>query len=533
NGTLETWLSGPEATEVRFSAAINDSLEARFDVRVNADGSVRSSVTVANEWGYKEGVTAQTYDARILVNGSEAFEVDDLNHYEWSTWREVVTTEADGSVNLGAVEPVRVLRDMAYMIETGALPRVDTSIGIEASVLATFGKLLDTKDFGPLGAGSIYQYMPGTGDRPDIGMLTEWAMAYLQSQDPRAEALMMANAEMAGSVPWHFRDAGTGEYVSVDDHPKLWLDSRGGSSNYGDDAPPVLLKGSGGGFTIDSSHQPDLSFLAYLLSGDAYHLENLQAQAATNLARIAPDYRDFGEEIIGASNQARGQAWSMRTLSNAAWISPEDSELKEYFEDRLQSHLDGLVKHYITDGAMKDTGEVEGWLETTYGIRGAIGPWQNNYFATVMDMIAGRGEEAAGQILQWQANFIAGLWLNGDQGYDPLYAAPYSLHVFDGSSGNVLTGDRFTTWEELFQHSYTAEGQAGADLELKDGLEAASFGGPGASGYAALARAALAGLVTQGVWEGSEAFGFAVEHSQTVDGDFTRTSKFAVMPEFA
>src|SRR5207249_6821163 len=120
---------------------------------------------------------------------------------------------------------------------------------------------------GPLSPALVTQAMPTTGGRVDIGPETAWTARFLLSQDQGAEQVMLANADASGSVPWHFRDEATGQYVSIDNHPKLWIDYRGADpALYGADALPTAYA-PGGGWAPDTAHEPSLSYVPYLVTG--------------------------------------------------------------------------------------------------------------------------------------------------------------------------------------------------------------------------------------------------------------------------
>jgi hypothetical protein len=88
----------------------------------------------------------------------------------------------------------------------------------------------------------------------------------------------------------------------------------------------------------DSPHQPSLGYLAYLLLGERAHLDELHFWANWNLLESNPYYRDFASGWLDW-NQVRGQAWSLRTLGYAAWVTPDDHPLAAYFRDKLRRNL--------------------------------------------------------------------------------------------------------------------------------------------------------------------------------------------------
>src|SRR6185312_16135778 len=136
----------------------------------------------------------------------------------------------------------------AYLEKTGAIPDYDLSSGVASSEVASKATALAGSNTGILGDANITQYMPTTGGRPDIGPTTQWAAEYLVSQDATSAKVMYAQANAAGSVPWHFLDQATGAPITITDHPNLWVDSRGTVQNHGSDALPTLYA-PGGGWT--------------------------------------------------------------------------------------------------------------------------------------------------------------------------------------------------------------------------------------------------------------------------------------------
>ena len=63
---------------------------------------------------------------------------------------------------------------------------------------------------GPMGNAMISKDMSQVGGRGDLGIMPIWNARYLASQNEQAEKTMLANADAAGSIPWHYRDEATG-----------------------------------------------------------------------------------------------------------------------------------------------------------------------------------------------------------------------------------------------------------------------------------------------------------------------------------
>src|SRR6185437_13294326 len=183
-----------------------------------------------------------------------------------TTWHEQFWSSGASVAAAPATQPVF---DIGYLEKTGAIPTLDTSLGVDSATLDSYVTALHASNTGPEGNALITQDMPETGGRPDIGELSTWEANYLETQDPRALQVMMANANAAGSVPWHFNDPTTGQPVSIVDHPNANIFGAG-SGNGADDLDPSPTNTNG--FTVDEAHQPELTYIAYLTTGNPYYL---------------------------------------------------------------------------------------------------------------------------------------------------------------------------------------------------------------------------------------------------------------------
>ncbi|WP_425450522.1 calcium-binding protein, partial [Virgifigura deserti] len=510
-GTATSWLEGPLASEVRVAAPISDdgNLHATFDIRVQADGSVRTDVALAYDWAYSMGMDNLTYDVEIRDKGQTVVRYDDLEHHHHGTWHQEVWSDGAPGVN--------VVRDVPYLVQTAAVPGYDTSIAIDGAALdKELAKLANT-DTGPMGSALVETAMPGTGGRFDIGPTTTWNARYLLSQDPRALEVMLANADAAGSIPWHFRDNATGEYIRVDDHPQLWIDERGVGGRYGDDQLPEAYNSrSAGGWIVDAPHQPALLYLPYLFTGSRHYLDELHAQTSFTIGWFGPHNRGEEEGIVD-SNELRAKAWSLRTIGDTAYITPDDHALKDYFTQILDNNLTHFVEKYVTGGAMDAAGEVEGWIPALVKAGHTAG-WQSDFMTIILSVLAQRGHEDAETMLDWMTNFVAGRFLNGENGFDPLQGAAYVLKVYDPE-----TGEKYTTWEEVFQKTFPNGSPDGTSLHVTY-----------AFGYGAIAKASLASLVSAtGSPEAIEAYGFVVGETTRFWDKYDSDPTWLIAPQLA
>jgi hypothetical protein len=229
---------------------------------------------------------------------------------------------------------VNVQHDVEALEKTGLVQNYDLTTGVAASLVATEASQMAAPGFGAvLGNAGVTQYMPMTGGRPDLGPTTEADTLWLMTQDPTAAQYALAQANAAGSIPWHFYNPASGEYLTTTANPKLWVDYRGGM--YGTTALTQPVPGSTlTGWTPDPAHQPDLDYAAYLMTGDRTYLDELNAQASYDVLAQSPTRQGALGIVADGEGQVRGQAWDLRAIVEAAAANPNGSAEKAYFTQR-------------------------------------------------------------------------------------------------------------------------------------------------------------------------------------------------------
>ena len=393
------WLDGALAKEIRFSIEAALHLELRFDLRVYRDGNIRLSAGFVSEKSFAPGRRDSVYD--VTIGG--AFAAEKVPHHRAANWRRIFW--------IGEQPKLHVIHDIEGLAAAGAILPVDTSLGVDAAEIAARDVLL--RNLPPLSPALVTRYMPAPGGRPDIGPYPQWTSHYLAAQTEAAKRVMLANADAAGAVPWHYADDNTGAPISIEDHPKFWADERGLEARYGKDRPHLdIFASSGGGWTPDHSHKPALTAVPYLVTGDRYYADELAMQAAWAIFGRWPDLREGGVKAIDVE-QVRASAWSLRDLSNAAFLLPETHPSKAYHARALLENLRLAKEKYVDARAMRSAGALEGFFEELIEREPErISPWQNDYMAISLWLAARRGDENAAALLNWSANFHAQRFLN-------------------------------------------------------------------------------------------------------------------------
>jgi len=473
SGGATAWLQGPVANEWLVSAPLKDAqgnahphLTARFAVRWYA-GQQRAKVDVIveNDWAYEPAPQNFTYDLQVQVGGSTVFTAEALTHYHHARWRK--------SFWWGGEPQLHLKHNIGYLVGTRAVPSYDTALVPSEAGLSALAQRWAAAKTGPMAPGLVLPYMPTTGGRPDIGPLPQWAALYLLSMDARAKAVTLGIGDLAGSWPIHYRDKPTGLPVSLDDHAYMTLLGRPGDTVNPKTHLSEAFPACGGvcttapyNYSPDSSHQPSLAYLPYLLTGDHFYLEELQFWANFNLLQHNPAYRGFEKGLV-RPDQVRGQAWSLRTLGQAAYITPDAHPMKAYFVQRVANNLDWYTATYVTNppnalGVLDGSGQYAFnamAYATPAGAQTGVGPWQDDFFTWSVGHLAELGFEAAKPLLAWKAKFPVGRMTAA--GYCWVDAPVYALAVRP-----AVGAARYTSLTEAYQATMRDTDASGAAIPM-------------------------------------------------------------------
>jgi hypothetical protein len=206
-------------------------------------------------------------------------------------------------------------------------------------------------------------------------------------------------------------------------------------------------------YTPDTAHHPSFSYLPYLVTGDTYHLDELHFWANWNLINQNPGYRKHATGLF-KSHQARGQAWALRSLTQAAYIAPDDHPLKGYFNKVVNNNVDWYTTTYVT-GNSNQLGFLDnsGFATVAYGGPGGprtgMAPWQDDFFTSAVGQAYELGFTNAKPLLDWKSRFPVGRMTA--PGYCWVDGAVYALSV-----RATDTSPYFTTFAQAWQATFRA-----------------------------------------------------------------------------
>jgi len=453
------WMFGRIVTELHASQPLRDSkgnahphLHARFATRCYDGERTRMDVSIENDWAYELNPQNFTYDVRITVAEKLVYEKKALTHYHHARWRKLFWYGEEPQINVNHA--------YRYLIDSRALPNYDPSIVVPEKTLADWTKRWDKAEKEPMKVGLSVKGMATTGGRPDIGMLPAWNALWLLTGDKRMRDMALGTADLAGSWSMHYRDKNTDQPVSLIDYPYMTILGRStdtknpATKKY--EAFPALVKGQNKSpYSHDSAHQPGFAYLPYLMTGDFYYLEELQMWAMYNIFQSNPGSKSYRQGIKGLvmTDQVRGQAWSLRTLAQAAYITPDGDRLKEHFMRILGTNLEWYNATYTYNPEANNLGVFTHksaivYKDTTDEIASntALAPWQDDFVTAAVGYVVDLFPElpAARDFFKWKSKFVIGRFT--DPEFNWIVASNYSLTVRATPEGPI-----YKTFGEVYR----------------------------------------------------------------------------------
>jgi len=532
-GKSTTWLEGANANEWQVWAPLTSStgvqhphLTARFAIRwYPGVRKARVDVAVENNWAYEPNPRNFTYDASLVVGGQTVYSKAGLNHYHHARWRKLAWW--------GTAEPaVNVKHNVGYLIASRAVPNYDQSISISEQTLNGYKTQWTSAGNEPMSVGAASGYMPMTGGRNDIGLLPGWAASYLLSMDKRARDITLGTADLAGSWPTHLRDKKTGFPVSLVDYPAMTATARSTDSWNPKTNQYEAFPGCAGAglcdtpYTPDTAHQPNFAYVPYLITGDYYYLEELQFWASWNNVASHPGYRQYDKALV-VSDQVRGQAWTLRTMVETAYITPDNHPLKSHFNKFVDDNLNWFNQNYGAGGAYANgLGVLTNGFAMSYANNTGIAPWQDDFFTSVMGHALELGFTKAEQILKIKARFpIDRMTATGTCW---LFSADYATKVRD-SEGSPVYANYAKTYAVNHPDMLGLDCNSASMLKLA-GLKDGEIAGLAASieGQPTIMQPALSYAASVGGADGKKAWDMF--QARKVKPDFSISPQFAIVP---
>jgi hypothetical protein len=265
------------------------------------------------------------------------------------------------------------------------------------------------------------------------------------------------------------------------------------------------------------------------VTGDYYYLEELQFWAMWNLFHSNPGYRENVKGLL-APGQVRDQAWSLRTLSEAAYITPDTDALKKQFDTFLSNNLDWYNTTYTNNASANKLGILTNGYALAYDIDSTstgVAPWQDDFFTSAVGHSAELGFAKAKTLLNWKAKFS--ILRMADSSYCWIQGAAYSMKVRDTQTSPFYTTIG-QTYLANFPASFTSLACASAAMASNLSLKVGEMTGysDANTGYPSNMQPALAYSVDSGYTGGTKAW--QVFMGRSVKPDYSDGPQFAIIP---
>jgi hypothetical protein len=333
---------------------------------------------VVFELGWQSGLRATdlgAYTATIKQGITVLATVSVPNHYWYSRWR------WQSAPRPARRMPAQIFaaNDMLPMA-TALAPNIPPSAPLPAYTPMAWSNL------------GLLNAMGTTGERSEIGLITQAVAEWLCTGTTTAYANMMAQAEAHSSVPVHFRDD-TMSPVSIARYPY--------ASTYQRQVGGPWFGVYWGTISPNTTHYPALCYIPFLVTGDPYYLEELQFAVAFHLTSAAdPQYRGYDKGI--QNGEVRGVAWGLRDISQVERISPAATPSwllpKSYFTTILANNLASFISltSQSPDAFTRNCHFFASWYHSP-------APWQSDFLAIVCAWMANAGHADWAPSADWTA----------------------------------------------------------------------------------------------------------------------------------
>lgn len=239
-----------------------------------------------------------------------------------------------------------------------------------------------------------------------------------------------------------------------------------------------------------------------------------------------PGYRENIKGLV-KSDQVRGQAWSLRTIGEAAYITPDADPFKQQFVSFINHNLNWYDVNYTNNPATNTYGVLTHGTAMGYNNGTGMAPWMDDFFTSAVGHLVELGFENARPLLAWKAKFP--IMRMTDQSACWITGAIYSLNIRASS-----TTPFYTSMGQAYLASspatVTSQGCASTGMASALALKVGEMTGYSASntGYPSNMQPALAYAADAGGSAGASAW--SVFAARSVKPNYGLGPQFAIVP---
>jgi hypothetical protein len=345
-GRVRTLFAGPWCSAWQYCAPLDSAghLSAWFEVRCWRSGAVELLAWIENGRLLLPTPTSVTAAASLVIGAQSVFSASlTLRHHT----RCLLASGGIGH-RIGSAAPAEVLHDVSYLQRSLLVPAY---FGQTPANSPLFNRL--HLDYAPFAQANFPTAMGAAGYHPSIGLLPEWDAAFLTSGGhPDALRAVLANAACAGRYGLIYRDETSNQPPRFSQYPHLVLHGSSGVSGTGSSTTNQRTPAPSGDNPPSwaTSHHPSIGYLAYLTTGWHYFAEQIQFAACVGFLKQTDSTRGFAEGRIlteAGSNTTRGAAWTLRSLAQAACVTPDDDPLAAQLRASVAANIDYYHARYV------------------------------------------------------------------------------------------------------------------------------------------------------------------------------------------
>lgn len=529
---FNAWVSGPQMSSWIYRKAVGTDahLVAWLEVRLFANGAVEVLPWVENGYLYVANPSSKSATYSFTLGGTQRFSAAiDLP----ARARTVLLSGTALSHWLGNDPDLNVKHDTAYLQATLQVPTYGATVAATSPLVASL-----PGSFTPLQRGNYMEPMSNTGYAVSIGLLPQWDVLYLTSNAGAAYAGLIRNAYSAGRLGIHYRDEATNRPLRFSQRTNTSVNS----SDTGD--YPAAATGTAAP-AWDTGHHPSVGFMAYLVTGRFYFMEQLQFAATFNYLkqvsggpygnRNGPNGpRDGIFYSASGGSTVRGASWSLRTLAQVACATPDDDLLKPEFVASLEANINwnharyvavpnnpfGIVEPYASSYGSADGHLIEAFWQQDFYTQAC------GYMLAMDPPIQAAVKTRLQAFFAWKAQSVVGrLGAAGSGNWLYCDAANYNSEiVLTGANWVSGAGPWPTSWGEMYGWNFTTPNTTDAGV-----LRGGNF--PGAASYWGNLTPALAFAVQHGVGGAAAAFQRMIGASNyaTLSADYNGAPEWSVI----
>jgi hypothetical protein len=460
-----TWVAGPVMASWIYRRPLGSDphLVAWLEVRVWGSGVVEVLPWIENGYLRVAAPTNKSTRYTFTLGGTQRFAANiDLKHHQ----RTPLISGSALSYWLGSDTTVIPAHNKQYLQASELVPtylvKVDSASAVVKALAATYQ---------PLQAGNFnydQDAMASSGYQDPIGLLPQHDVLYLTSDAPEAYGAVVRNGFSAGRWGIHYRDENTNRPLRFSSYPNLNIgDSQGFKDTGGSTRSQYTPTPTGGNPPQwDVAHSPAVGYMAYLLTGRFYFMEEVQFATTANYLGNGDNnvLRDGAKGLVQpcyGAWQTRSCAWDWRARVHALSVTPDDdTALRAEFIASVEANIAHFHGRYIAQ-----PNNPFGWVKSAESYDGTLrqgAPWQQDFVTAAFGYSVSLGlpvSSAAaaklGEFFQWKAK-SAVMRLGAKSGFWYINAVPYNMPISPASKPDYDngTGPWYASDAEVYAATY-------------------------------------------------------------------------------